>query len=177
MGLSLFFSCLKVFFCRIADVTLGSMKTVLIVHERQKLAAVIGFFEVFIWYIIVRDALNFEGNVLAIAVAYASGYACGTFIGGTLAQMILGGHVTVHVITTDRSQTLTSALRDSGYAVTVLDVNESEFGTEKNLILADFDKKLLNHFQSKVKEFDPSAFVIVQEEKSHFGGTYKRPGK
>ena len=174
---SLVLSCLKVFFCRILDVTFGSMRTVLVVREKTKLAALIGFFEVFIWYIVVRDAINSDGPVLAIAASYAAGYACGTFFGGTLAKKILGGHVTVHVVTTERNIVLAESLQNAGYGITVLDVNESRYGGEKNLILADFDKKLLENFESIVKDKDPDAFIIVQETKAHVGGRYRRPGK
>ena len=170
--------CLKVFFCRILDVTLGSMRTVLVVRERTVLAACIGFFEVFIWYLVVRDAINCEGPVVAIALSYAAGYATGTYIGGTLAKKLVGGHVTLHVITTHRNPEFVKVLRESGYGITVLDVQESEFGDEKNLILADFDKSLLSDFEKLVKSIDPGAFIIVQETKSYLGGyRYRRPGK
>ena len=178
MGMILVQNCLKVFFCRIMDVTLGSMRTVLVVKERTALAAVIGFFEVFIWYIVVRDAINFEGPVLPIALAYAAGYASGTFIGGSLAKKLVGGHVTVHVVTTARKPEIAASLREAGYGITVLDVVSSEFGDEKNLILADFPKSLTDKFEGLVKELDPSAFIIVQETKSYFGGyRYRHPGK
>lgn len=177
MTITLLLGCLKVFFCRIMDVTLGSMRTVLVVKGKTVFAALIGFFEVFIWYIVVRDALNFEGPVMAIAVSYAGGYAAGTFIGGSLAKLIIRGNVTVHVITTDRNPLLPALLRESGYAVTVLDVKESEFGGEKHLILADFDKSLLENFEKTVKDADPDSFMIIQETKSHLGGMYKHPGK
>lgn len=176
--MSLFLSCLKVFLCRICDVTMGSMRTVLVVKEKTLLAAIAGFFEVFIWYIVVRDALNSDGPVLAIAASYAAGYATGTYVGGNLAKKLFGGHVTIHVVTSCRNNDLCTCLRDSGYGITVLDVNGSEFGEEKNLILADIEKGRLKDFEDLVKEQDPGAFILVQETKSHLGGYgYKRPGK
>ena len=170
--------CLKVFFCRIADVTLGSMRTVLVVKEKTVLAACIGFFEVFIWYIVVRDAINCDGPVVAIALSYAAGYASGTYIGGTLAKRLVGGHVTLHVITSHRNPNITKILREAGYGITVLNVQGSEYGDEKNLILADFEKNRLSDFETLVKAIDPNAFIIVQETKSYVGGyRYRRPGK
>lgn len=175
---SLILSCLKVFFCRIADVTLGSMKTVLVVKEKTVLAAVLGFFEVFIWFVVVKDAINSDLPLIPVAMSYALGYATGTYIGGTLAKRLVGGDVTVHVVTTDRKPLVANVLRDAGYGITVLDVEESEFGGEKNLILAEFEKKRLPGFEKLVKDVDPDAFVIIQETKDVFGGYhYKRPGK
>ena len=174
----LILSCLKVFLCRICDVTFGSMRTVLVVKEKTLLASLVGFFEVFIWFVIVRDAINFDGPVLPIAIAYALGYAAGTYIGGTLAKRIIGGHVTLHVVTSRRNYDLCTALRDAGYGITVMNVNGSEFSDEKNLILADIDKRQLADFEKLVQDMDPGAFFLVQETKSYLNGyRYKRPGK
>ena len=176
MTTSLVLSCLKVFFCRICDVTFGSMRTVLVVKGKTYIAALIGFFEVFIWFVVVKDALSSEGPLLPVAASYAAGYACGTYIGGTVAKMLIGGHVTLHVVTSERNARLCEMLRDEGFGITVMDVNGSPYGEEKNLILADFDAKRLREFESLVENVDPDAFILVQETKSHIGG-YARPGK
>ena len=176
MTLTLLSSCLKVFLCRICDVTLGSMRTVLVVRGKTIIASLIGFFEVFIWFIIVKDALNTQGPVIPIAVSYALGYACGTYIGGTLAKLLTAGHVTMHVVTSDVNNELCDNLRQSGFGITVLNVNDSPYGDEKNLILADLSGKRLQEFEKIVKDADPGAFILVQETKQHIGG-YARPGK
>ncbi|MBQ6012780.1 MAG: hypothetical protein IJL27_01890, partial [Firmicutes bacterium] len=75
-------SCIKIFLCRIMDVSLGTFRTMLTVKGRNQLAALVGFCEVFLWYVIVRDALTGDAPVLATAIAYAGGYATGTFVGG-----------------------------------------------------------------------------------------------
>lgn len=176
MYTALLLGCLKVFFCRILDVTLGSLRTVLVVRERNFAAALAGFCETFVWYIVVRDALNFEGPVLPIALSYALGYATGTFVGGSLAKRLIGGHVTVHIVTGGRDESFPAALRKAGFGITVLNVEGSEYGEAKYLILADLDKGKLTEFQNLVKAMDPKAFLLVQETKQTLGG-YRRPGK
>ena len=176
MAETLILSCLKVFFCRICDVTFGSIRTVFVVKGKTVLAALFGFFEVFIWFLIVKDALSTSGPVIAIALAYALGFACGTFIGGSIAKKLTGGHVTIHVVTSERNEDLCHALRSAGFGITVLDVNGSEFGDEKYLILADFSNTVYEKFENIVKAIDPGAFLLVQETKDYSGG-YRRPGK
>ena len=78
--------CAKIFCFRIMDVTLGTVRMVLTVKEKTKSAAMVGFFEVFIWYSIVREALNATGPYLPIAIAYAGGFATGTYVGGRVAR-------------------------------------------------------------------------------------------
>lgn len=176
MYTALILGCLKVFFCRVLDVTLGSLRTVLMVRERNFTAALAGFCETFVWYIVVRDALNFEGPVLPIALSYALGFATGTFVGGSLAKRLIGGHVTVHVVTAERNEIIPAELRKAGFGVTVLNVEGSEYGEAKYLILADLDKAKLPDFEKLVKSMDPKAFLLIQETKQTLGG-YTRPGK
>ena len=178
MTSSVLLGCLKIFCCRICDVSLGTMRTILMVKERSVFAMIIGFFEVMLWYLVVRDAINFDGPVLLVAISYAGGYATGTFVGGTISKRVFGGHVTVHIVTSSRDNALPTALRREGFGITVLDVNGSEYGEEKNLILADLEKKELARFEALVKATDDKAFVLVQDTKSFLGGyRHGRVGK
>lgn len=169
-------SCLKVFFCRILDVTMGTVRTMLTVKGNKVFASIMGFCEVFIWYVVVKDAMTAEGPVLPIAIAYAGGFATGTFIGSFLSGKLIKGKVIVQVITSDCSKSLLDAIRDDGFAITVVDVAASEYGGAKYMILANIENSQLDHFQSFVRERDPKAFIFVQESKSSIGG-YTRTAK
>lgn len=173
---SLVLSCLIIFFGRIIDVSFGTMRMVLTVKEKSLPAALCGFCEVFLWFVVVRDALNSDAPVLVLALSYALGYACGTLVGSRLSKLLISGSITLEIITSDRSDTLPNAMRDAGYALTVVDVNESEFGEAKYLIIANVNKKRVPVFQEKVRELDPGAFIILHETKGSVGG-YMRPGK
>ncbi|MBR5981266.1 MAG: DUF2179 domain-containing protein [Firmicutes bacterium] len=172
MTTALLLSCLKIFCCRILDVTCGTVRTILTVKENTKGAAFMGFVEVFLWYVVVRDAMTSDGPVLAIAVAYAAGFATGTFVGGQIARRIISGNVTVQVVTSHRDDALLHAIRDAGYAITVLNANESEFSESKYLIIATVDKKQLKAFEEIVKERDEHAFITVSDTKSYVGGYF-----
>lgn len=169
---ALFLSCIKIFGCRILDVTFGTMRTILTVREKTKFAAMIGFCEVFIWYVIVKDAISSTGPVIAIAVAYAAGYAAGTFVGGLIARRFISGNVTVQVVTSTRNDALLHTVRDAGFAITVLNANESEFADGKYLIIATFDKRQLKQFEDLIKEKDPPAFIMVADTTSYLGGYF-----
>jgi uncharacterized protein YebE (UPF0316 family) len=166
----LLISCIKIFFCRIMDVSLGTVRTILTVRGKTFLAAVIGFAEVFLWYIVVKDALSATGPVLPIAVAYAGGYATGTFIGGKLADALIKGSVVVQVITSTRDDSVLSRIREAGYAISVVDVKSSEYSGEKYMLLCHVDTALLKSFEQLVKELDPAAFIFLQESKGSIGG-------
>ena len=58
--MSFFLLCLKIFFCRILDVSMATFRTVITVKGKNAIAALIAVFECLIWFFIVREALNFE---------------------------------------------------------------------------------------------------------------------
>ena len=162
--------CALLFFGRVADMTFSTFRTVLTVKEKPLAAACMGFVEVVIWFMVVRDALSSDYPTIWLALAYAGGFAVGTYVGGKLARIFVKGHVTVEVITSDRSDTLPNAMRQAGYVLTVINVNESEFGQKKYLILADVNKRKVEYFESRVKELDPGAFIMVRDTKSYIYG-------
>lgn len=172
MTTALLLSCIKIFCCRILDVTCGTVRTILTVKENTKGAALMGFIEVFLWYVVVRDAMTSDGPVIAIAVAYAAGFATGTYVGGQIARRIISGNVTVQVVTSHRDDAMLADIRDAGYAITVLNANESEFAECKYLIIASVDKKQLKAFEELIKEKDAHAFIMVSETKSYVGGYF-----
>ena len=77
----MFLLCLKIFFARILDVTLGTIKTVHIVNGNKLKSTIIAFFEVLIWFDIARTALNTDVDSIIIPIVYSAGYATGTYIG------------------------------------------------------------------------------------------------
>ena len=89
--------CIEIFFARIVDVSIGVIRTVELVKDNTKKAAVLAFFEVLIWFIVAREALRGEANIL-IAIFYSLGYATGTLIGSYLSNKLIKGSVTIQVI-------------------------------------------------------------------------------
>ena len=79
--MTIFLLCIKIFFARILDVTLGTIRTIHTVKGRTLIAGLIAFVEVFIWFVVVREALNTELDSIWIVVSYSAGYATGTMLG------------------------------------------------------------------------------------------------
>ena len=170
MDSALALMCVKIFFCRIADVSLGTVRTVLTVKEKTLAAAFIGFIEVLLWFLIVREALSATGNGLITGIAYAAGFATGTYIGGKIARKFIKGNVVVQVVTTSRNDDLVRSVRAAGFGVSVVDVNSSEFGDEKYMLFCEIGSRRLKDLKKLVHSYDSSAFIMVQDTKHVFNG-------
>ena len=130
----LIFTCLKIFFARIIDVSLGTLRTVFFVKGKTVEPFIIAFFEVLVWYTVAREALNTDGNTVLIAISYAAGYATGTFIGSKLSKILVKGVVGVQIILKDGADTLVNELRNKGYAVSVIELKNDYEGNNKDML-------------------------------------------
>ena len=155
--------CIKIFFVRILDVSMGTLRTVITVKGKALYASLVGFFEVFIWFLIVKEALNTDETSIWIAVAYSLGFATGTYIGGILSKKLITGNLSVQVITS--KEEMIDKLRQEGFGVTVIDVKGKDLETSKCMLLIQINKKNITHLEKAIKAIDSSAFIIVSETK------------
>ncbi len=168
-------ACLEIFFCRILDVSLGTVRMLLTVKGKTLPAALLGFVEVFIWFIVVRDALTNSGEGVFIAIAYAAGYAVGTYIGGKFSNRFIKGHMTVNIVLSQKDDELVAVLREAGFGATVINVNGSSDcdANPKYMLICEIMSSRLEELKKIVKGKDPDAFFMVQEAKLVLGGFVK----
>ena len=165
--------CLKIFLARIFDVSLGTVRTITVVKGKTLIGALIGFIEVLIWFVIVKEALNTDSTSIFVAISYSLGFATGTYIGGILSKKFITGNLSVQIITGKKYAELTNQLRDAGYAVSVLDVKGKDEHEEKYMLFIEIENKSLYHLQKLIKKLDPQAFIVVNESKYVLNGYIK----
>ena len=72
--MSILLQALFIFFARITDVSIGTMRTILLVKGQRRIASMLGFFEVMIYLIVLGKVVgNVDKPVLILA--YCSGEA------------------------------------------------------------------------------------------------------
>ena len=164
--------CLKVFLVRILDVSLGTIRTVLTVKDKIVKASLIGFFEVLVWFLVVKDALNSDINSLWVAVSYAGGFASGTYIGGLLARLFnrketLG----IQIIIKKGQEELIHHLRLAGFAVVVM-VARGLKDEERMLLFTEISVLRFNDLKRIVKEYDHTIFMVVNDTRTVYNGYF-----
>lgn len=166
-------TCLKIFTARIIDVSLGTIRTVLFVKGKTIEPFLVAFFEVIIWFLVAKEALNTEGNLFFIAVSYAGGYATGTYIGSILSSKFIKGIVGVQVVINKDSDNLIKKLRSLGYAVSVIELKNDYEGKNKDMLYIQINNKKLKDLTKIIKDYDSSAFIVVNETKLVQNGLVK----
>ena len=163
--MTLFLLCLKIFFARIMDVSLGTLRTVFTVKGKTLTSGIIAFFEVFIWFIIAREALNTDIKSIWIVISYAGGYATGTIIGTFVANNFINSLISVEVITTQATTENISKIRKEGFGVSIVNTTQTILEENSKLLYITLNSRNLQKLKTIIKEIDSKAFIVVKESK------------
>ncbi len=170
--MEIFTLCLKVLLGRIFDVTLATMNTIFIVKGQRIKAMIFGFIDVFVWFVVVKEALNTNLTSIWIAICYALGYALGTLIGGLLSKFFVKGTVNVQVITKNIDYAVTNRLKETDYAASIIECRGLHDDKINYMIYAQVDTRKIKEFKKIVTDVDKNAFVTVTESKETLNGYF-----
>lgn len=159
--MSLVFLCVKIFFARILDVSIGTVRTMIMVRGKMYVTAALAFIEVMIWFMVAREALVTDMNSIFIPISYSLGYATGTFIGTYIANNFIRNIIGVEIIVTKNQLELIKVIKKSGFAVSVIDLK----GNKNGFLLCQINSKKEQKLINIVKKHDPNAFIIVNDTK------------
>lgn len=87
---------LFIFFARVIDMSLATMRMILVFRGRRLEGAALGFIEVTV-YITALSRIVGSINNISNLIAYSSGFAAGTLVGGYIEEKLALGLLTVHV--------------------------------------------------------------------------------
>ncbi|MBI3163940.1 MAG: DUF2179 domain-containing protein [Chloroflexi bacterium] len=164
---------LIVFFARIADVTLGTMRIIFIHRGRRYLAPLLGFVEVFIWVSVISEITKGAHNV-ASYLAYAAGFAAGNFIGMLIEDKLAIGTLVVRVIIPAKAGvSLIENLIAGGYGVTSVNAQGSHESVK--LIYTVVTRRELPNVAGIINTSYPTAFFTVEEVRSVERGIFRPP--
>ncbi|MGJ8650582.1 MAG: DUF2179 domain-containing protein [Opitutaceae bacterium] len=175
-----------IFFARVADVSLATFRTIVVFRGRKLLASFIGFFEIIIWLAAAAQVLN-NIDQWYLALAYASGFAVGNYVGITIENYFAIGDELVRCISFNRD-VLADELREDGYKVVSFDGDMGEAHPVELLLIIEKRRNVPALIHS-IKKLDEAAIYSVSDVKSvyegpdiHpkrrlFGNTFKQFGK
>ena len=166
---NIFILCLMVFCARIIDTSLATIRTVMVVRDKILMAVLIAFFEVFVWFLIVREALNSAESAIWIAIAYSAGYAAGVFVGMRITDKFITTNISVNIVVNQKKDII-NALVENNFAVSVSKIKGKDLISNKYMIFVATTNKRLPLLRKLVTEIDDHAFLVVSENKQVLGG-------
>jgi uncharacterized protein YebE (UPF0316 family) len=150
---------LLIFLARICDQILGTIRIVFISRGDKWISPILGFVEIIIWVVVIRQILLNVSNVVGY-VAYAGGFAAGNFIGLRLEEKIAMGKRVVQIITQKDASKLVGILNRKGYGVTNIPAQGSR--GKVNVIYTIIERSDLDRVIQWVERINPGAFYSIQ---------------
>jgi uncharacterized protein YebE (UPF0316 family) len=158
-----------IFFSRIVDVTIGTIRIVMVSKGHKTWAPVLGFFEVLIWLIAITRIIQNLDNWLCYA-AYAGGFATGNYIGLIIEERMAIGIVKIQIITSREASNLIINLKEAGYGITH---HEAKGGNENvSIIYSIINRNEIQKVEEIVKTTNPKAFYSIEDVKSVSHGVF-----
>lgn len=151
---------LLIFFARVADVTLGTLRFAFLAKGNKIIAPLLGFLEVFILIIAISQVMN-NLNSFASYFAWAGGFAMGNYVGIWIEEKLAFGERVVRVFTTKPAIALLEQLHEMGYPITQMDAAGTR--GKVNILFSIIKRKDLQKVLELVEKCHPKAFYTVEE--------------
>lgn len=152
---------LTIFFARLVETSLETIRTVYVSRGHQYLSAGIGVIKVAFWLLSTGLVLTNLDNIWGI-LAYIAGYGFGTIIGMEIEERISIGNVVVRIISGKDPQPLMSRLKGMGYGITRLE-GSGYFSPDVSVLLMVVPRKELSQLLEILKNEYPSLLYTVED--------------
>jgi uncharacterized protein YebE (UPF0316 family) len=162
-----------IFIARICDVSLGTIRVIFVSRGYRHLAPILGFFEISIWLFAIGQIMR-DINDISIYLAYAAGFATGTFVGIALEEKLSLGTVLVRIITKRDYTDLTGALRGAGYGLTTHAADGTQ--GQVTIVFTVVKRQDLPQVIEIIKRFNPHAFYSVEDVRHASEGIFPARG-
>ncbi|MBN2299104.1 MAG: DUF2179 domain-containing protein [Deltaproteobacteria bacterium] len=149
-----------IFLARVMDVSLGTIRIIFISRDLKYLAPVIGFFEILIWLLAMREIMQNLNNP-ACFIAYALGFSSGIFVGMYIENRLSIGRVIIRIITKVEADELVNFLKTAGYGITAIDAHGAT-GPVK-VVFSIVERHDIDSFVGIIKKFNPNAFYSIED--------------
>ncbi len=160
-----------IFFGRIVDVSIGTIRVIYVGRGHKIWAGILGFFEVLIWLTIISQIMQNLTNPV-LYVGYAAGFGMGNYIGMRIEEKLAVGLQAVRVITARGADALVNKLREQGIGVTVVDGRGTEGPVDMLYLIVR--RRDAPWMLQMIAEHAPDAFININEVRSVRGGVFPK---
>ena len=163
-----------IFIAKTIEVTISTIRLVFINKGEKVKGAILGFFEILIWVLLVNTVLTNITEDPFKVFAYAAGFAMGNYIGVSLESRIAVGLASIQVVVNeDVGNCLSEMLRNDGYGVTIID-GRGKDDSKKCLLFVQLKRKKIPSAIKIIRQASSDAYITVNDIRSMMGGFIKK---
>ena len=103
-------SAVLIFLARLVNITLSTVRTLMMTRGHGLVSAVMGFFEALLFALIISEVVQNLDNVWNL-VGYSAGFSGGILLGMAVEERLATGYATVNVVSSFQAHTVAEAIR------------------------------------------------------------------
>lgn len=142
------------------QVSIGTLRTIMIARGKRTWAALLGFVEVSVWVIGVSQIISHLDNGWNV-MGYSSGYVVGTMMGMWLESRLALGYVNVDIVSPTMGLEIAQKVRQAGFGATQF-LAQGHSGPVQ-LVEVVVARRQLTHLLRLVNEIDGTSFITIKE--------------
>lgn len=150
---------LLIFFARVCDVSLSTIRILFVMNGKRLIAPILGFFEALIWLLAIGQIITNVDNVMSY-LAYASGFAAGTFVGMYIEERLAVGMVVLRLIAKKMKPELIDFFHENNFRYSIVD-GKGKHG-DVNVMFLVVKREKLDKLIEGINIHHPKAFYTVE---------------
>ena len=164
---------LIVFVAKVIEVTLTTIRIIIVNRGFKLPGAVVSFVEVLIWVFVASRVVSNIAEAPLLGITYAFGYGVGVYVGSMLEKKLAFGKVLIHVIVPRESgEVVSTYIRDQEIGLTTIDAKG--YNSEKSVLMLYANRKNINLIKDGILEIEPRALIGESDVVTIDGGTVPR---
>ena len=163
-----------IFFGKLLEVSVSTIRIVLISRGDRIRGAIIAIFESALWLLIAGVVLiGFQDDPLR-CLMFVAAFALGTYLGSLIEEKLAFGLCSIQVIVANEliAKELMCKLREEGYAVTHLRGNGKDGSRE--LLILHLKRRCIPHAVDQINSSLDNAMITINDTKIIRGGFIKK---
>jgi uncharacterized protein YebE (UPF0316 family) len=159
-----------IFFAKIVEVSLGTLRQILINKGYRRQGTILSFFEIILWTFVASRVILGLAEAPVKGIVYSIAYSLGVYIGSRIENFIALGKVLIEtIVSRENSGAVTGLLRDKGYAVTTMDARGRD--SDKTVLMIFANRKGKEEIIREIHRIDGTAMIITNDISTLHGGT------
>lgn len=164
-----------IFLAKIIEVSIGTLRSILVVKGYRKVAVLLALVEISIWVFVASRVITGLAESPYKGIAYALGFATGVFCGSILEEKLAFGKILIQIITSEeKGEIICDTLRGKGLGVTTMNAEGKD--VQRKVLMVYTNRRGNKDIIKEILTVDPSAMIVRNDISSLTGGHMPKIG-